>query len=445
MPRRSARSRSRGRPDRYEEAAATPKPKKVAKPKAEAEPEEKKMFGEGEAVMARWPGSSLFFKAKVVLVREEDEEYDVEYENGTVYTVRAKDVYKADSKVLKKAAGARRSKSRGRGRSAGRQKKAAAEPAAGDESAAEDTAAAADTTDTAAEEKPKPAPKTPKTPKAKAVATPARVSARIAAKATLDAVSDDEEVVKKAELAPNPELPDARGRKKGWSFEWVWCLFFMVLGPALLLSLHTLCTKAACRLEVPQLPRTLDAYFNMEAFKLTLAAGVVIPSLSYLPVGKTVNGQRMNGFLALVLCLAAVPGLVYAKVPLSIVRDNYFQLLATMVAWAGFDSVLYYAMSFRATKGQLNKTGNTGNPIVDLFNGRVTNLRVAGLEAKLTMFRFSMISLALLNVVMVTDSIVKAGGQANPATVLGASFQVVITRIVYILAIVSGRDKKFLW
>ena len=65
MPRRSARSRSRGRPDRYEEAAATPKPKKVAKPKAEAEPEEKKMFGEGEAVMARWPGSSLFFKAKV--------------------------------------------------------------------------------------------------------------------------------------------------------------------------------------------------------------------------------------------------------------------------------------------------------------------------------------------------------------------------------------------
>ena len=49
------------------------------------------------------------------------------------------------------------------------------------------------------------------------------------------------------ELAPNPELPDARGRKKGWSFEWVWCLFFMVLGPALLLSLHTLCTKAACR------------------------------------------------------------------------------------------------------------------------------------------------------------------------------------------------------
>merc|ERR1719412_1879153 len=35
-----------------------------------------------------------------------------------------------------------------------------------------------------------------------------------------------------------------------------------------------------------------------------------------------------------------------------------------------------------------------------------------------------MISLALLNVLMVTDSIVKAGGQANPATVLGASFQV---------------------
>ena len=210
MVRKSGRSRSRGRPDRFEDAnyektaaKATPAktPKAASKKAAKAaEPEEPKglEFVVGDAVMARWPGSSLFFKAKVTFVREEDEEYDVEYENGTVYTIRAKDVYKADSKVLKKAAGTRRSKSRGRGRSAARDKKPA--KAKADESSADE----GDKTDA------KPAAKTPRVSRStKVVETPTRQSARIAAKAT-DAFSDNEE--EKVKLAPNPELPDARGK-----------------------------------------------------------------------------------------------------------------------------------------------------------------------------------------------------------------------------------------
>ena len=193
MVRRSGRSRSRGRPDRFEDvnyeknaakaAPKTPKTPKAKKAAKAAEEEPKGLeFVVGDAVMARWPGSSLFFKAKVTFVRDEDEEYDVEYENGTVYTIRAKDVYKADSKVLKKATGTRRSKSRGRGRSAAREKKDA-KPAA-DESSADEGAADADKTDS----KPAPAPKTPRVSRsAKVVETPTRQSARIAAKATSDA------------------------------------------------------------------------------------------------------------------------------------------------------------------------------------------------------------------------------------------------------------------
>merc|ERR1719319_2099487 len=58
--------------------------------------------------MGRWPGSNLYFKAKVVLLRDEDNEYDVEFSNGTVFTLKAKDVYKDMPKRG-------RSKSRGRG------------------------------------------------------------------------------------------------------------------------------------------------------------------------------------------------------------------------------------------------------------------------------------------------------------------------------------------
>jgi len=425
MVRRSGRSRSRGRPDRFESenyaekaapAAKTPKTPKAKKGKAEEEAK-KLEFSVGDAVMARWPGSSLFFKAKVTLVREGDDEYDVEYENGTVYTLRSKDVYKADSKVLKKAAGSRRSKSRGRGRSAGRQKKAKEAPAPASEDSADE--AAADKTDS------KPAEKVVKTPKPKAAVvapTPTRQSARIAAKAVTDAFSDDE--AEKVKLAPNPELPDARGKKKGWSFQWLMALIMMVLCPIILVSLHTLCTKASCKPEVPKLSTNIKDYFSWNAFYLVMAVGFVVPSFGFLPIGKVVNGERMNGFVVLLLTLFTIPVLVYYKVPLKIVGDNYFQIMVTCIAFSFFDSIGYYAMSFKAPKNQLNSKGNTGNPIVDIFNGRSLNPRVMGLDVKLGALRFSMVTLALLNVAMVADSIVSAGGKANPAVILAASFQV---------------------
>merc|ERR1711892_994357 len=213
--------------------------------------------------MARWPGSSLFFKAKVTMVREEEDEYDVEYENGTVYTIRAKDVYKSASKIMKKATASRRSKSRGR--SAAREKKPkSAEPVEAEIPADEEPAAKAEDQADGADEEPK----VVKAPKVKAVKeikaeTPTRVSARIAAKAISDAFSDDES--EKIKLAPNPELPDARGKKKGWSFEWVWAIIFMILGPAILVSLHTLCTKTGCKLETPKISTNYTDYINKDA------------------------------------------------------------------------------------------------------------------------------------------------------------------------------------
>merc|ERR1719412_2545576 len=44
--------------------------------------------------MAKWPGTALFFKAKVTFVRDDDNEYDCQFEDGTVYTLKAKDVRK---------------------------------------------------------------------------------------------------------------------------------------------------------------------------------------------------------------------------------------------------------------------------------------------------------------------------------------------------------------
>lgn len=86
------------------------------------------MFSVGDGVMARWPGSRLFYNAKVQLVREEDTEYDVEYENGSVFTIAAKDVMKKSGSSFKRAVPAARSKSKSRARSAGRRKKSETTP-----------------------------------------------------------------------------------------------------------------------------------------------------------------------------------------------------------------------------------------------------------------------------------------------------------------------------
>ena len=67
-------------------AAATPRTPSRGRKAAPATPKEKEeivsvyimAFTEGDHVMAKWPGTNLYFNAKVTFVRDEDNEYDVQ-------------------------------------------------------------------------------------------------------------------------------------------------------------------------------------------------------------------------------------------------------------------------------------------------------------------------------------------------------------------------------
>merc|ERR1719509_82171 len=439
--------------------------------------------------MGRWPGSNLYFKAKVVLVRDEDNEYDVEFSNGTVFTLKAKDVYKDMPKRG-------RSKSRGRGEaraprtieieSASEEEVAAAPveeaPAAVAEEAAaapiEEAAVAVEEAAAPVEEAPvvseevvdaaEPVPivepeiiaiaspivtaiKTTvrtsmssiksATKKVLAEEKPSRSSKRIAAKMTADAYSDDEGALVKPSLAPNPELPDAHGykKKKNWHLaDMLMAIIFMVGTPTVLVALHTVCGPKNCTInyEVPKLSTDYKSYLDIEALKLVLAFSAVLVSINFLPIGKKVtalNGAevRMNGFLTLILGLISVGVMAYLKVPLNIVSDKYFLIMGTIIAATVFDALVGLALSYWAKKSNLNKQ-NTGNIIVDFYNGREMNPRFLGMDLKLICFRFSMITLALLNVVLVLDDIIAkkttfdlAGLKAvNPTIVIAAAFQI---------------------
>ena len=96
-------------------------------------------FEVGDSVMAKWPGSKLFYIAKIQLVRAEDNEYDVEYENGSVFTIPAKDTYKQNSVSFRKAIHSNRSKSKSRARSKGRAQRTKKKIDLGDESSADES------------------------------------------------------------------------------------------------------------------------------------------------------------------------------------------------------------------------------------------------------------------------------------------------------------------
>merc|ERR1712051_820169 len=227
-------------------------------------------FEEGDEVMAKWPGTALFFKSKVTYVRSDDNEYDIQFEDGTVYTLKAKEVRKT---VKVTASKTERRRSRSRGRSPAR--KTAESP-----------------------EAPK-KPATPKTLKApKHIATPTRQSARIAAAAA--AFSDDDETHGKKAI-PNPDHKVSKTSflsklnpipfVKSLSFEWVGALFMMALFPLILVSLHTLCTKTSCKPVLPfdKLPKTLQEVWDPQAFLTVVGFTLVLRVLSFIPLGSKVT------------------------------------------------------------------------------------------------------------------------------------------------------------
>jgi len=132
----------------------------------------------------------------------------------------------------------------------------------------------------------------------------------------------------------------------------------------------------------------------------------------------------MNGFVSLLLLLSAVPALVYFKVPLTVVKTKYFTLMTSTILHSYLAATFAFIAARWSTKSNLNSKGNTGNPLVDLFNGREMNPKHLGMDWKLNTLRFSMISLAVLNVLLVTENILSSGGKVSPTLVLASSFQV---------------------
>jgi len=378
-------------------------------------------YQNGDSVMARWPGTDKYYKSVIRFVRYEDNEYDVLYEDGTIFTIKAKDVKKQIVQVKKRPA-----RSRSRGRSPGRKASPGRKPKPRKVDVSPDTSP---------EVKVKAAPKPKATPKPKAEPpTPTRQSARIATRLALAELSGDESEKKSGPSKVTSFKTCVSGLIMPYlNFDWIGALIFASLGPFILVSLHTLCNKDSCKPALPfnKIPKKLANYWDKESFLLVVVFMLVLRVLSFLPLGGTVRSVsgkdlRMNGFVSLLILMATMPLMVYKKINLSIVADKYFEIMASSLMFSAVIALIArnLARFCPGKKSNVNSKGNTGNLIVDFINGREFNPTFLKGDLKLQTFRFSMIGLALLNVTLVIDSIVKNEGHANPVVVMASAFQV---------------------
>ena len=186
----------------------------------------------------------------------------------------------------------------------------------------------------------------------------------------------------------------------------VGALVFATLGPFILVSLHKLCTASSYKLANPidKLPRTFQAYWDQQTFLAYFAMTLVVRILCLLPVGtkvKTASGNdaRMSGFVVLLLGMASMPVLVYKKVNLNFVSEKYFFLMTSAVLLSVAGALFARLKNWFAPERKSNwnvANGNTGNPLVDICKGRELSPWFLGADFKLTLFRISMISLAMV-------------------------------------------------
>lgn len=248
----------------------------------------------------------------------------------------------------------------------------------------------------------------------------------------LDEFSEDELEETNVRSGVEDEEPlgiDLGAKKKSWSFEWIWAIFFMILCPVILTTLHNICTGNVTHLSGPLLSFNPLEYIDKEAIMMILGFVFVLRMLEFLCLGKEVQGYRMNGFQALILILASVPALIYHDIPISPVSHKYFYLMISCIVLSYGYAIFAYLLSLLrppSPDGTCAK-GNTGNFIVDIFHGRAVNPVFLGCNLKLQTFRFSMIGLALINVCLVTDSLLSSDSgfsNPNPALIIGSSLQI---------------------
>ncbi|XP_042875454.1 delta(14)-sterol reductase LBR-like isoform X2 [Penaeus japonicus] len=422
-------------------------------------------FKVNENVMARWPGSNLWFEASIVDFN--DIEYQVMFKDDakSEYVLKYRDVKSIEQ--FQRSRSKSRGRSSSRGRSTGRRKspgrKSPARKSPGRPKQSREPVIEVKPVKKL-EPEPVPVVVKPRTPSPKPAillaradklaprtSTPTRQSARIASLAEKHDEVDGQVNNIKPEVKTVTENKVATqsvgSRLCGLtscvggclksaacavipSLATVKALIASLLILAMPFFLNELCTKRKCTiLEFPTMPRKLEVYYDLRAVGIVIGFVLTQLLLCLIPIGRKVNLPngaqiRCNGYISLLVSLAVVPLLMYLDYNVLIVYTLFRQIMATSIALGVVITVALYIRAKYIPDDAKNPAGNTGVFLADLFSGRETCPAIRSLDLKFCAFRIMATMWLMLNVIVVVKDLQIHLGQYSPTLLVACTLQI---------------------
>nr|AIJ01350.1 lamin 2b receptor [Patiria miniata]AIK20547.1 lamin B receptor 2 [Patiria miniata] len=357
----------------------------------------------GEKVMVKWPGSALWYPAKVLAIQ--GEEYKVKFEEGTEDEVTADYIRTVGSfrrRSSSKSPSRRRSRSRSPARSPSRQRvsrspsrksvapKQQQQQQQQQSSSKTATKSTTSTSTVVTQSKSMPKPDlTPTRTPSKRILT-SRSTTEVHSYTTRSSTKSGQQI-----LEPMVEVKTGRVPKTN-SYEFggpIGAFFIMVSLPLFIYYLYFTCSKTLCKLQLlPACTHDWRDYYDRDAYLIFLGWMVLQVFLFMLPVGSVVKGlplrtgqrleYRLNGFFAFIVSLILFGGLVYKKYPVTVVYDKFLPLLTAAMIFSLLLSVFLYVKARKASGHALAPSGNSGNVVYDFFMGHELNPRIGSFDFK---------------------------------------------------------------
>ncbi|KAG0700699.1 Lamin-B receptor [Chionoecetes opilio] len=204
----------------------------------------------------------------------------------------------------------------------------------------------------------------------------------------------------------------------------------MAIMLAMPVVLNEMCTKNKCTvMELPSIPRSVRYYYDPLAVAIVAGFMVVQTLLCLVPLGRKVQpisraSVRCNGFVAVVATLAVVPVCLYMDYNILVVYSKYRHLMATSLVFGLVLALVGYILGHYAPRGTRNPAGNSGSFLADYFMGKEIAPVVLSLDLKFVLFRISCLSQIIINVLIVVRDLQSHPGQYSPTLLLAAIMQI---------------------
>ena len=424
----------------------------------------------GEVVMARWPGSKLWYEALVLSTNYDDDQFLLRFADGQENEVPYSHLSKRGRFRARSSSPSRRRKPsparrrRSRSKSPSRKKSASPRQRRPRRVTSQQSAASK-----ALDEKPATEEGTVTiTTKTNISKTPPRtaVGQQLEARVTRSALKQLEKqgVDTHAIRESLGEGSEDRKPPKPQRFAFggpVGVLFTMLSLPLVVYATYFYCNKKCYEIsEIFKSPKinlpSAKEFFDPQAAAIIYGWVIFQAFLSLLPLGRVVEGPalednsklkyRLNGFSSLAISVVSFVACLYYKLPVAkMINEKLLGLITHALILSFILSVLLFIKSY-VEKSGVSPLGNTGNAIYDFFMGRQLNPRIASFDIKFFCeMRPGLIGLVIIDLALLFDLYQKSNGDINGALLLLCSFHLlyIVDALWFEGAILSTPDIKY--